>query len=38
MRQLYAMGLDRQISLTLVVAILLTILGGFALSSLILAL
>ena len=38
MRELYALGLRHQISITFIVALLLAILGGFALSALILAL
>jgi len=38
MRQLYAMGLHRQLSISFIIALLLVAVGGFALSSLILAL
>jgi putative membrane protein len=38
MRELYAMGLPRQRSITFIVALLLVAVGGFALSSLVLAL
>jgi inner membrane protein YidH len=38
MRQLYEMGLRRQLSTSFVVAVLLIVVGGFALSSLVLAL
>jgi hypothetical protein len=38
MRELYAMGLRRQFSISFFVALVLVVVGGFALSSLILAL
>jgi putative membrane protein len=38
MRELYAMGLRRQLSITFLVAVMLSVLGGFALAALILAL
>jgi putative membrane protein len=38
MRQLYKMGLRRQLSISFIVALLLIVMGGFALSSLVMAL
>jgi putative membrane protein len=38
MKELYAMGLQRQLSITLIVAHMLTVVGGFALSALVMAL
>jgi putative membrane protein len=37
MRELYALGLRRQISITFIVALLLAVVGGFALTALVLA-